>query len=40
MMGLTLPQTGQRPASLLLFAASCILDVTKPCDPSKCLSKP
>lgn len=37
---LTLPQAGQRPASFPLFAASCILDVTSPWDPNKCLSKP
>lgn len=37
---LTLPQAGQRPASFPLFAASCMLDVTSPWDPNKCLSKP
>lgn len=36
----TLPQAGQRPASFPLFAASCMLDVTSPWDPNKCLSKP
>lgn len=37
---LTLPQTGHRPESLLLLAASCILEVTSPWVPNKCLSKP
>lgn len=37
---LTLPQTGQRPASLPLLAASCMELVTKPCEPSKCRSNP
>lgn len=37
---LTLPQTGHRPASLPLLAASCIELVTKPCEPSKCRSRP
>lgn len=36
----TRPQTGQRPASLPLLAASCIELVTKPCEPSKCRSRP
>jgi hypothetical protein len=37
---LTLPQTGHRPASLLLLAASCMLDVTRPCEPSRWRSSP
>jgi len=37
---LTLPQTGQRPPSLPLFAASCMLEVTSPCDPSRWRSRP
>lgn len=40
MTQLTLPHTGQRPASFPLFAASCIELVTNPWEPSRCLSKP
>ena len=36
----TFPQTGHRPLSWPLLAASCILAVTRPWLPSKCLSRP